>query len=116
LGEIKAVLLQYRGDLTHGHNNYDYEERAAQALTRLITESKLQLLKEVEESVMGAIGEDDKQVWDEEAMFCETCAFQPTDTTLNCICIFRNKLRTKQRTQIIKSIETIRAEELKEPL
>lgn len=46
------------------------------------------------------IGADAKQVWDEEAMFCETCAFQPTDTTLNCICIFNNKLKAKQRSRL----------------
>lgn len=40
--------------------------------------------------------------WDREYGMCNTCDFQPTDDTENCLCIYRNQLRDEVKARISK--------------
>lgn len=91
-----------------------WNTEAGKILEELVSENHAELLKDrlnheslkialdrltllAEEKI---IGKDDVQVWDDEANYCETCSFQPTDTTLNCKCIFKNRLRAEMRAAL----------------
>ena len=65
-----------------------------------IREAKAQLL----EDLLGLVGEDGIPQFEdgsgEYQPFCMTCDFVPTDDTSNCLCYYRNNLRTQLREAI----------------
>ena len=66
----------------------------------LIEALLVQARKQVVEEVLGLIGSDVKQHWDDDDWFCNKCEFQPTDDTKNCICVYQNELRATLREEI----------------
>lgn len=56
-----------------------------------------------DEVVEQAIGENETPDWDDEYNMCNTCEFERTDDSKDCLCRIRNKLRERQR----KAIQTI---------
>ena len=58
--------------------------------------------KEIKDLLYEYVGASDIPDWDNEYSMCNTCDFQPTDDTQNCICVFRNQLKNEIKVRLEK--------------
>lgn len=77
------------------HINFGADKESDDMFKDDLKQAKKEIKDLIREYLTGEIPD-----WDYEYSMCNSCDFQPTDDTQNCLCIYRNKLRDEVKERI----------------
>lgn len=83
--------------MVEDHISFGQDEESDEVFDADLKQAKKEITDLIREYLENEIPD-----WDYEYGMCNSCDFQPTDDTQNCLCIYRNRLRDEVKARISK--------------